>query len=91
MGKAEAKTMIEGKIGGKKVVVFSKSTCPFCVRVKELLKEYKLSSDDYEVVEINQGEHSSNMADIQDTLASMTGARSVSSYNAWNGFEYLIL
>ena len=75
---SRAKSVVDAKIAGKKVVVFSKSTCPFCVRVKALLKQYNLSSDDYEVVEMDQAPHRSDMSDMQDYLLSLTGARSVS-------------
>ncbi|WAR00169.1 GRXC8-like protein [Mya arenaria] len=47
------KDKITAKINGKKVVIFSKSTCPYCKMAKDVLKTYNLSKDDYEVLEIN--------------------------------------
>ncbi|KAL8565239.1 hypothetical protein ACOMHN_001137 [Nucella lapillus] len=62
----------------KKVVMFSKSTCPFCEKAKKvfekLIKEGTLSTDDYEVVEIDGDPKCS---DIQDLMQKMTGGRSV--------------
>lgn len=74
---ADAKKLVDSKIMGKKVVVFSKTHCPFCVRTKDLLKQYNLSEDDYEVIELDAGPHSKNMAAIQQYLKSLTGASSV--------------
>ena len=74
-----AKQFVDDKIAGKKVMVFSKSGCPFCTKAKEqfkkLLASGKLSKEDYEVLEI---EGRSDCGEIQDYLKSITGARSVS-------------
>jgi len=74
---ASAKAFVDSKISGKKVVVFSKTTCPFCDKVKKLFKgsEYNLGGEDYEVVELDK---QSEMSAIQDYLLKLTGARSVS-------------
>ena len=72
-------TLVDGKIKSKKVMVFSKTYCPFCTKAKkvfqELLKENKLSSEDYEVMEI---ENDPNCDAIQAYLQKITGAKSVS-------------
>lgn len=73
-----ASAIVDSKIAGKKVVVFSKSSCPFCVRVKALLKEYNLTAEDYEVVEMDKSPYSKDMSAMQDYLLKKTGARSVS-------------
>lgn len=74
-----AKQLVDTKIAGKKVVVFSKSYCPYCAKTKTLLKNYKLSADDLDVIEIDQDPYSdSEMRAIQDYLKSLTGASSVS-------------
>jgi glutaredoxin 3 len=78
---AEAQNVIETKINSKKVMVFSKSFCPFCKKAKQVFMEYvnngDLSEDDYEVMEI-QGREDLNA--IQNQLKIMTGARSVSLF-----------
>ena len=78
---AAVKGMVDGKIAGKKVMVFSKSYCPFCTKAKKVFDKYikngELSTDDYEVLEI---ENNSDCDAIQDYLKSITGARSVNIY-----------
>ena len=74
-----AKTLVDTKIAGKKVVVFSKTTCGFCMTTKSLLKQYKLSADELEIIEINEAPYNANMNAIQDYLRSLTGARTVSA------------
>merc|ERR1712168_22264 len=69
MSKAEAKRWIEAKLAEKKVVVFSKTTCPFCHMAKAALEGH-----DYLWIEI---EKMPNMAAIQDALLEMTGGRTV--------------
>ena len=71
-GRAEAQQLITDMTQQHDVTVFSKSTCPFCTRVKGMLDEYKL--DDVAVVELNEREDG---GDIQDTLLEMTGQRTV--------------
>ena len=71
-GAAEAQQLITDMTQQHDVTVFSKSTCPFCTRVKGMLDEYKL--DDVAVVELNEREDG---GEIQDTLLEMTGQRTV--------------
>ena len=70
--------MVDSKIAGRKVMVFSKTYCPFCSKAKKVLKKYlddgTLSKDDYEVMEI---EKHPDCQKIQDYLLSKTGGRSV--------------
>ncbi|CAL1542668.1 unnamed protein product [Lymnaea stagnalis] len=73
----DAKTLVEAKIAGKKVMVFSKIGCPYCSKAKNTLSKYLgngLSESDYEVLEIGD---LANCSAIQDYLESITGARSV--------------
>ncbi|GFN80644.1 glutaredoxin [Plakobranchus ocellatus] len=74
----EVKQLVDSKIAGKKVMVFSKSTCPFCTKAKKVFNKYIsdkiLSEDDYEVLEI---ERLQDCSDIQDYLLKLTGGRSV--------------
>ncbi len=67
-------TFVDTKIAGKKVVVFSKTYCPFCTKAKKALANYNLSEDDYEVIEI---ENNPDCQAIQDYLNKLTGGRSV--------------
>ena len=75
---SDANTLIEAKINNKKVMVFSKSFCPFCKKAKNIFQEYikngDLCEDDYDVMEI-QGREDMNA--IQNQLKVTTGARSV--------------
>ncbi|XP_060580298.1 uncharacterized protein LOC132737076 [Ruditapes philippinarum] len=74
---ANTKAIVEGKIAGKKVMVFSKSYCPYCKLGKKTIEAYlgkELNSDDYEVWEI---ENESNCGEIQSVLGSITGGQTV--------------
>ena len=74
----DIKNMVDSKIAGKKVMVFSKSYCPYCTMAKQALGNYVgdlVQSEDYEVMEI---ENMSECDQIQDYLLSITGGRSVS-------------
>lgn len=53
------------------VVVFSKTTCPFCTRTKEILRQARAS---IEIVELDQEVSGSK---IQDVLEVLTGRRTV--------------
>lgn len=73
------KVLVETKIHKKKIMMFSKSTCPFCKAAKELLKKFYIdrgvvSSDDVEYMEIER--HRDNQA-IQTYLQRKTGQRTV--------------
>lgn len=54
------------------VIVFSKSYCPFCTRVKAMLREAGVK--DLKVIELDQRD---DCGEIQDSLLRMTGARTV--------------
>merc|ERR1712066_1164075 len=77
MGKRNSRTMGSGKefadakIASKKVVVISKSYCPFCKKAKQVLGKYKISDENIEI------ENRPDMDEIQDHMRSLTGARSV--------------
>jgi len=70
-----AEKYIEEVIKNNKVVVFSKSHCPFCTMAKNTLDEINCK---YTVIEL---EKRSDCAEIQDVLAKLTGARTVSLIN----------
>jgi glutaredoxin 3 len=71
----QASTMAVAKaralISQNAVVVFSKSYCPFCVRVKSLLKSI---GAEMKVVELDE---ESDGSDIQAALAKLSGQRTV--------------
>ena len=77
-GDAE-KQFVEMKIHGKKVVVFSKTYCPYCTKAKKAIRPHigkDLKADEYEVIEI---EGRPDCSSIQDYLRKITGASSVRS------------
>lgn len=73
----DVKATIQTKINGKKVMVFSKSYCPYCKMAKDALSKYvgkELPADQYEVMEM---ENDPNCQALQAELKNMTGASSV--------------
>ncbi|XP_045210347.1 uncharacterized protein LOC123561804 [Mercenaria mercenaria] len=66
--------LIEDKIDSKKVMVFSKSYCPYCAKAKKVFENLKLSPEEYEVWEIDK---ESNCNEIQTILGNKTGKTSV--------------
>ncbi len=72
MGTAE--DFVEAKLKAGKVVVFSKTYCPYCKKAKDVLNKYNLPKDVYEVIELDEipdGE------EIQAYMKKKTGASSV--------------
>ncbi|XP_062574627.1 uncharacterized protein LOC134236459 [Saccostrea cucullata] len=69
---------IKEKISSKKVVIYSKSSCPFCKKAKQVFQKYikkgTLKREDYEVIEI---ENDPNCVAIQTYMMKKTGARTV--------------
>ena len=77
---SNVKVLVDTKIAGKKVMIFSKSYCPYCTKAKQVFKRHlgkDLSEEDYEVMEI---ENNPDCDAIQNYLQKLTGARSVSIY-----------
>ncbi|XP_069025614.1 thioredoxin reductase 3 isoform X2 [Embiotoca jacksoni] len=70
-GKNELKSRIQKLIDCNQVIVFSKSYCPYCVKVKDLFKELKV---DCSVVELDLLEDGTN---YQEMLLEMTGQKTV--------------
>lgn len=71
-GKDAAAKFVNETIAKEKVVVFSKSHCPFCTMAKQALD--KINNCKYTVIEL---ENRKDCSDIQDVLRDMTGARTV--------------
>uniref|UniRef100_A0A2P2HXB3 thioredoxin-disulfide reductase (NADPH) n=1 Tax=Hirondellea gigas TaxID=1518452 RepID=A0A2P2HXB3_9CRUS len=70
-----AAELVEQYIKQNKIVVFSKSTCPFCHKVKGLFKELNIA---FTVLELDQ---ISNGAAVQEALQAKTGQTTVP--NTW--------
>ncbi|GAA5967680.1 hypothetical protein JCM11641_005733 [Rhodosporidiobolus odoratus] len=69
-----AKDTVEAKIsGGKNVVVFSKSYCPYCNKTKQLLQSLGEDFDSYELDQLEDG------SEWQAYLGDKTGQRTVPS------------
>ena len=56
------KEFADGKIASKKVLVISKSYCPFCKKAKQVLGKYKIPGENIEIIEI---ENRPDMDEIQ--------------------------
>ncbi len=67
-----AKKFVDDCIQNNKVMVFSKSYCPYCDMAKQALREAGLK--DFKVEEL---ENRPDMAAIQDYLKSLTCSRTV--------------
>ena len=68
---ADLEKMVQDKIKGNKVMIFSKSTCPFCSKAKKAMDGLDMK---YEVMELDKREDGQA---IQDIMLGMTGGRSV--------------
>lgn len=68
-----AEQFVKAKIGENKVVVFSKSYCPFCDMAKKALDTTEAKGK-YLVIELDNRDDGSA---IQDVLQKITGARTV--------------
>jgi glutaredoxin 3 len=70
---SSAEEFAKQEISNNKVVVFSKSYCPYCRRTKALFEELGIEAKIHELNEIENGH------EIQDALFKMTGQRTVPS------------
>ncbi|XP_077989263.1 glutaredoxin-1-like [Glandiceps talaboti] len=68
---SKAKEFVDAKIKGNKVVMFSKSYCPYCKMAKKALGNHGVKGDFVEI------EDRDDTDEIQDYLLSITGGRSV--------------
>lgn len=67
------KDLVAGLIKDNKVIIFSKSYCPFCHKAKRALAEV-LDQSKIKVIELDQRDDGNA---IQDELSTLTGGRSV--------------
>ncbi len=65
------KTVISSLVSAHKVVVFSKTTCGYCARVKTLFKDIGVQPHVVELDQVKDG------VDLQKGLHEMTGQRTV--------------
>ncbi|CAD5215969.1 unnamed protein product [Bursaphelenchus xylophilus] len=71
----DALNFVNEQVGSKKVVIFSKSWCPYSRKAKQvLLGVYRVDQKDYKVIELDEMETGDL---IQDALQRVTGGRSV--------------
>jgi glutaredoxin 3 len=70
---SDVESLIQSEIDGNKVVVFSKTYCPYCTATKALFRDLGVEA---KVVELDQRPDGS---DIQAALLRMTGQRTVPS------------
>ncbi|KAK9814987.1 hypothetical protein WJX73_003904 [Symbiochloris irregularis] len=68
-----AKSFVDKAIKDNKVIIFSKSYCPYCKKAKSALGSV-IPSDKFHVVELDQR---SDTDSLQDYLLEITGGRSV--------------
>ncbi|KAL6762647.1 CPYC type glutaredoxin [Haematococcus lacustris] len=70
---AAALHFVQSTVASNKVVVWSKSYCPYCRKAKQAMASL-LQPDQYLVIEI---EERPDMADLQDAFKELTGGSSV--------------
>ena len=73
MASAAHTDAIKAEVAANKVMVYSKSWCPFCVQTKELLTSKGISFEVKELDKLGDGDK------IQAALQQMTGQRTVPS------------
>ena len=71
---SSVKSKIDNLLKEKKVVVISKSYCPYCTKAKQALAEYQILPECIEILEID---NDSDCDEIQNYMKALTGARSV--------------
>ncbi|CAI5438878.1 unnamed protein product [Caenorhabditis angaria] len=69
-----AKAFVDGLLQSHKVVVFSKTYCPYCHKAKSIFDNSSLKAGSLEWIEIDERK---DCNEIQDYLGKLTGARSV--------------
>jgi len=68
---SSAADFVNSEIAAHDVVVFSKSSCPFCKKTKALLEDLKVEATVHELNQMDNG------SDIQDALMALSGQRTV--------------
>uniref|UniRef100_A0A9J2Q0P0 Glutaredoxin domain-containing protein n=1 Tax=Ascaris lumbricoides TaxID=6252 RepID=A0A9J2Q0P0_ASCLU len=70
----DGKSFVTNKINSIPVVVFSKSWCAFSRKAKQALSTFRLPSEFYEIIELDEIENGDS---IQDALQCISGVRTV--------------
>ncbi len=78
MSGASAIPFVDAKLLQRKVLMFSKTYSPECKQIKALLSDYKMSSQDFEIIEIEKRQDCSQIEDYFQTLC-LTDSRAVSN------------
>ncbi len=63
-------------IKNNEVVIFSKSYCPYCLKAKKIISEYKNKINKLKIIELDKLDNY-KMNKIQDYLYKITGSRTV--------------
>ncbi|CDW57402.1 glutaredoxin 1 [Trichuris trichiura] len=71
---SDAMSFVKKLISSKKVVVFTKRSCPYCANVVKVLSFYDLPEDNFEVIDL---EDRPDYDAIMGSLKELTGARTV--------------
>ena len=72
--RGQARSEIQNLLKEKKVVVISKSSCPYCKMAKQVLAKYEIPEAIIEIREIDDDPQGDN---IQNVMQELTGARTV--------------
>ncbi|XP_055330570.1 uncharacterized protein LOC129582953 isoform X2 [Paramacrobiotus metropolitanus] len=72
----EARAFVEKKLKEHKVVVFSKTYCPYCKKAKGVLAKYNIAPEELDITELDKMD-SGKAESVQDYMETLTGARSV--------------
>ena len=70
-----AKKFVNDQLNSHKVVVFSGSYCPYCVKAKKALANYKIN--DIKIIELDK-EYPNEFNSVMGYLADITGGDTVS-------------
>ncbi|MFH4982215.1 hypothetical protein AB6A40_008924 [Gnathostoma spinigerum] len=70
----DAKSYVDSVIKSRKIVIFSKTYCPYCIKAKHALQSYQLKEGSLECVELNKR---SDCSEVQAYLKTITGESTV--------------
>ena len=73
---AGAKTYVDAKLLKRKVLMFSKTHSPECAMAKTVMEKYPMSTEDFEIVEIEKRQDCTQIENYFQTIC-LTDARAV--------------
>lgn len=83
-----AKAFVDESVTNNKVVVFSKSTCPYCTMAKTSLADVGLNTNTLLVIELDQHRSTDySPRDVQDYLQTITSISTVSDFQSREFFN----